>query len=251
VSAQAGLAPPSPSQDQSSQPPSDNPPQPASDQHQPDIDSAREQLRSSQRAKFSKKSHTRLQPLSSSTQSPKDTAECALIETEFDRLQCLSGKNFDVDAFSDVKGDNAHCKDFFSKDCSFLTADVTGKHVWMFPPPDQVLVKDAVDHMVDCWRKDPEHTSACILLPKGFSHLTNGTDGRLRLIHTYAKGAKIWQSPNKEDPSKPSKTIKTTCVLHVYMLDPMSPQAVLGAIQAKTSNTQPTTHPIMWICSRN
>jgi hypothetical protein len=106
-------------------------------------------------------------------------------------------------------------------------------YVWMFPPPHQVLVKSAIDHIVDCWRKDPTKTSACIVLSKGFVHLTSGAQGRLRLIYTYAKGAKLWLSPSGD--GKPDKTTKTNCVMHVYMLDPMSPHVMLHHIQAKAS----------------
>jgi hypothetical protein len=114
----------------------------------------------------------------------------------------------------------------------------------MFPPPDQVLVKSAIDHMVDCWRKAPETTSACILVPKGFSHLSSGTEGRLRLIHTYAKGAKIWLSSPEND--KPQKQIKTTCVMHVYMLDPMSPHVRLHALQMQQQQAQDNGHTLTY-----
>jgi hypothetical protein len=190
-------------------------------------------LQQRQKAKFSKQSHVRIQPVDSLTSSNRNAAEYSLLPTEFNRFSNLSGRQFDIDAFSDAEGKNAHCKNFASMTCSFLDSDVKGKHVWMFPPPDQLLVKSAIDHMVDCWRKDPTNTSACIMLPKGFAHLTSGAQGRLRLIYTYAKGAKIWLSPSED--GTPDKPIKTTSVMHVYMLDPMSPQVMLHQIQAKTS----------------
>jgi hypothetical protein len=109
---------------------------------------ARETLRQSQRMQLSKTSHTRIRPVDSLSESSKDVAEYSLTSTEFEKLQQLSGKPFDFDAFADGEGKNAHCKDFASKTASFLDFEVSGKHVWMFPPPDQLLVKNAIDHVV-------------------------------------------------------------------------------------------------------
>jgi hypothetical protein len=196
---------------------------------------AREKLRQSQQLQFSKRSHTRIRPVDSLSESSKNVAEYSLTAVEFEKLQQLSGRTFDFDAFSDEEGKNSHCKNFASKTASFLDSDVSGKHVWMFPPPDQLLVKNAIDHVVDNWRKSPETTSACILLPKGLAHLTSGAQGRLRLIYTYAKGAKIWLSPSED--GTPIRPTKTTCVMNVYMLDPMSPQVLLHNIETKAAQT--------------
>jgi hypothetical protein len=193
---------------------------------------ARNKLVQRQKHKFSKTSHVRLQAASQPLSASKDSAEYSLDSSEFSRIQQLSGKDFDFDGFCDTEGRNSHCKDFASKTCSFVDMDVSGKHVWMFPPPDQVLIKDSIDHLVHCWQKSPDTTSACIMLPKGFSHLTSGTEGRLRLIHSYAKGAKIWV-PTSVD-SVVQKHVKTTCAIQVYMLDRMSPHVLLNSIQTIT-----------------
>jgi hypothetical protein len=236
VPRQTGLAP-DPEQDQSG---FIHTPQPATKnttltEEQLQQIQAREKLRQSQQLKFSKRSHTRIRPVDSLSESSKNVAEYSLASVEFEKLQQLSGRTFCFDAFADEEGKNSHCKNFASKTASFLDSDVSGKHVWMFPPPDQLLVKNAIDHVVDCWRKSPETTSACMLLPKGLAHLTSGAQGKLRLIYTYAKGVKIWLSPSED--GTPSKPTKTTCVMNVYMLDPMSPQVLLHNIEARAAQT--------------
>jgi hypothetical protein len=198
---------------------------------------AREQLQQKQKTMFIKKSHVRRQPIDGLTESSRNIAECSLVPSEFVKLQQLSGRTFDFDAFSDEQGKNAHCKAFASKASTFMNADVTHKHVWMFPPPDQGMAKSAIDHMVDCWRKSPSTTSACIMLPKGFAHLTSGSQGKLRLVYTYAKGARIWKCPSTTG----DKLIGTTCVMNVYMLDPLSPDMLSHSIQYLATHPNQTT----------
>jgi len=49
-------------------------------------------------------------------------------------LEALTGKQFTIDACCDDSGVNAHCAEFCSPARSFLSSDVSGKHVWLNAP---------------------------------------------------------------------------------------------------------------------
>lgn len=91
-----------------------------------------------------------------------DKSDYQLEEALFQALARQYGP-FDVDAAASVSGDNAQCPRWYSRDNSFLAADVSGCKVWLNPPFD--ATGSFIDHYRLCKQRDPANTSACIVVP--------------------------------------------------------------------------------------
>jgi hypothetical protein len=170
-------------------------------------------------AKFIRKSHAKLptqQPAEVQIQQRTAFADAALSRTEFEKIQQLSGSDFTFDACCKDGGSNKLCNDFASPADSFTSQSVSGKHVWINPPASQA--ESFLDHMLKEWHKDPKHTSACILLPATMSYLASSDSHKLRLIHKYANGSRIFQSFT--DDGSHGKMYACNSAMHVNMLDP-------------------------------
>ena len=175
------------------------------------------------------------------TQQRTAIANAALSRTEFDRLQQLSDRQFSFDACCSDDGSNKLCNDFASPSKSFLEQDVSGHHVWLNPPV--ALAESCLDHMLKCWHKDSDNTSACILLPASMAFLASSDLHSMRLLHKYSSGSRIFQS-FKEDGS-PGKQYACSSAMHVYMLDRKS-TATMPQLNTVTPSlrTEPLPQPL-------
>jgi hypothetical protein len=120
-----------------------------------------------------------------------------LVQTEFLRLQQLSGKEFTVDCFCRDDGSNSHCKQFYSPATSFLGQNLVNQHCWINPPFDMIM--ETLEHYKACKAQHPESISAVFCLPKvgsknapEWSHLVKG----MQLLHVYKVGTRLFTGPN-------------------------------------------------------
>ena len=66
-----------------------------------------------------------------------------------------------------------------------METDVAGKHIWLNAPFAEMPAY--LDHYLSCKAKEPHHTSACIVVPKGAGHWKKALSG-MELLHEYGKG---------------------------------------------------------------
>jgi hypothetical protein len=161
--------------------------------------------------------------------------DCSITDTEFQHLQRLSGTEFDWDACCDNAGSNAHCKDFSCPKDSFLQCNVSGKHVWLYPPAS--MADQCVEHMVNCWLSAPCKTSAVIFIPESMSQLANSHACHMRLSQKYQQRQRILVTPSSGE--QPGKVIRTTRAMHAYALDAKTEEVDL--------TQEPTTTPLAFV----
>lgn len=100
-------------------------------------------------------------------------------------MQLRCGQPFDYDACcNEESGCDSKCPGYGSHG-SFLETDVAGKHIWLNAPFAEMPAY--LDHYLACKAKDPHHTSACIVVPKGAGHWKKSLSG-MELLHEYSKG---------------------------------------------------------------
>jgi hypothetical protein len=179
-------------------------------------------------------------------QKAADAEHFSLRQSDFEFLQQRSGKPFTWDACCDGQGVNAHCKNFSSPDKSFLACDVSGQHVWLFPPAS--IAEQCVSHLIDCWRKSPKTTSGVVLLPASMSHLANAEDCHLRLLHKYGRRERIFQVPSTTgtDPS----IVRAQYPMHAYALDQVPDPTELCHTHIQLDDdllTEPTGSPLAFV----
>ena len=104
--------------------------------------------------------------------------------TEFDHLQHRCEQTLNFDSCKDELGSDAKCS-LWSSHGKFLETDVAGKHVWLNAPLAHMPVY--IKHYLDCKGRDPHHTCACIVVPKGAGHWKQLLSG-MELLHEYGKG---------------------------------------------------------------
>ena len=96
---------------------------------------------------------------------------------------------FTWDACADNEGSVARCTQYNCPAKPFITANVKGHHVWMFPTHD--IAEDCVTHFFQQWSQPDSSTSACVLVPQSLSYLMNKFDGLARLIAKYPVKSKV------------------------------------------------------------
>ena len=129
--------------------------------------------------------------------SPKDTSDWMLNRSEFLKWQRELGVTFSVDACCDPDGFNSHVPTrFYSKDKSFLQADVSGETVWCNPPFHSAVT--FLSHYLQCKSTAPWSTSGVFILPKWrnpkWANLTQG----MRLLHEYPAHTQLFTRPNAD-----------------------------------------------------
>ena len=113
-----------------------------------------------------------------------------LSAAEFAKLQDSTG-TFSRVGFCDPQGQAAHgVRDWCSLPGKpFECTDQRGHHLLLMPPQEQLMT--ALLHYAACKFKDPEHTSACIIVPAlrraQYRHMLE----RFKKIHTYPCGSPI------------------------------------------------------------
>jgi len=123
-----------------------------------------------------------------------------LVQSEFLRLQQLSGKAFTVDCFCREDGTNSHCSQFYSPADSFFRHSLAGQHCWINPPFN--MIRETLQHYQSCKARAPDSTSAVFCLPKvsarnppDWAHLVKG----MQVLHTYRRGTKLFTGPNPDN----------------------------------------------------
>lgn len=108
-----------------------------------------------------------------------------LADSEFDFVQQRCGQTLNFDACcKDESGSDSKCSDWSSLG-KFLETDVAGNRIWLNAPFANMPAY--IEHYLQCKGKDPQHTSACIVVPKAagpWRHLLKG----MELLHEYGKG---------------------------------------------------------------
>ena len=90
-------------------------------------------------------------------------------------------RTFTLDACADDNGYNAQCQEYCSPHNSFLNYDCSNHHVWMNPPFKHSFIVKMLRHYLQCKRRKPSTTSACILLP----------DWIIPQVHVYLQGMNL------------------------------------------------------------
>lgn len=124
------------------------------------------------------------------------SSDMAILKSEFDKIQTLSGRQFTVDAFCNADGSNSLCKKFYSRQNSFLKSKlVSGEHLWMnapFPSMDASL-----KHYVQSKVKDPT-ISACILVPVWKNCTWRKHLAGMELLVSYPPGSVLFTQPKAD-----------------------------------------------------
>ena len=124
-----------------------------------------------------------------------DNSDWMFSRTEFLRWQRTLGVNFTVDACCDPDGHNAQVPScYYSKDKSFLEADISGQTVWCNPPFQSAAA--FLGHYLTCKARAPWTTSAVFVLPKwrspNWAPLLRG----MRLVHEYPAHTQLFSRPD-------------------------------------------------------
>jgi Reverse transcriptase (RNA-dependent DNA polymerase)/RNase H-like domain found in reverse transcriptase/Integrase zinc binding domain/Chromo (CHRromatin Organisation MOdifier) domain/Retroviral aspartyl protease len=141
------------------------------------------------------------QPLSSASVPAQHRQDRMLIETEFMRLQRMTGKQFTLDCFCSADGSNSHCTNYLSELNSFYSHDLKGQHCWINPPFNNIT--QVLEHYRHCKAADPEHISAVFLLPHprhtaaSYAHLVKD----FQVLAEYKRGSRLFSGPNPDNPA--------------------------------------------------
>ena len=152
-----------------------------------------------------------------------------ILRCEFERMQSLTGRVFDLDACCNADGSNRLCDHYCSPgEQSFLLHNCAGKHVWINPPFNQV--PEFVDHYLECKTKDPRGTSACILVPNWPGPWRQRLK-HMELLHVYPKGTRLFTAPNPDGTRRELPGIPWS--VHVYY---DRPDATMLLTERQTGN---------------
>ena len=153
--------------------------------------------------------------------------------SEFDYVQLRCGHEFDYDACCNYEsGSDSKCSGYGSHG-SFLEADVAGKHIWINAP--FAHMHSYIDHYLACKVKDPQHTSACIVVPKGAGHWKPSLVG-MQLLHEYNKGECLFAA---QDDSAAADKPPLPCATAVQVYyDPPAPQVAMHVMGTNRLTTQ-------------
>jgi hypothetical protein len=110
----------------------------------------------------------------------------SVVPSELQLIQYLTGRDFSLDAAVFPAGISSPAA---SQCCSeqepFVTKDLAGHHVWVCV--SFADLKDHVDHYIQQKRKDPQHTSACFVVPK-WRVLPHPALSGMQIIKEYRQG---------------------------------------------------------------
>ena len=126
-----------------------------------------------------------------------------LVQSEYLRLQQLSGRQFTVDCFCNPDGTNAHCQQYYSPTDSFFSHDLVDQHCWINPPFN--MITEVLEHYHACKAKQPDRVSAVFCLPAPraanppeWAHLVKG----MQRLHVYRVGTVLFTGPNPDDETQ-------------------------------------------------
>ena len=150
-----------------------------------------------------------------------DVTDRQLHRTHFLKIQDMT-RPFTLDACADPNGYNAQCANYCSLQNNFLAYDCSHHHVWINPPFQHKSMHVIIRHYLECKRKAPTTTSACILLPAWailpFQRYLTG----MKLLTTYPAGVPVMTVPTI--PPTQDRLIFSTGLpfnMHVYYDPPL------------------------------
>lgn len=163
-----------------------------------------------------------------------------LNRSEFLKWQRELGVTFSVDACCDPDGFNSQVSNhFYSKNKSFLQADVSGQTVWCNPPFDSAAT--FLSHYLQCKVSSPWSTSGVFILPKWknpqWATLTKG----MRLLHEYPAHTQLFTRPNADPALDRVQVGPAPWPVQVYY-DPPLPSSTTNIFldnQPSTSGSSP------------
>ena len=132
---------------------------------------------------------------------PYDYSDFQLEDTYFNALEQEFGP-FDLDGAADRDGTNSHLTTFYSKDNSFLDADVSGKTIWLNPPFRSI--PKFLSHYLYNKMKNPENTSAVIVVPHDPTATWWPLLFQMTQVRHWAAGMQLFTLPGlyKSDPRR-------------------------------------------------
>lgn len=145
--------------------------------------------------------------------------------SEFERIQTLSNRSFNLDAFSLPSGSNALCADFCSPRRSFFATPLQGKHIWINAPFH--MLHSVIEHYLSEKSKSPSDTSACILVPK-WAHSWRPLLIGMKKLMDYPCGYPLFESPPSD--GAPAKALHGIPFEVEVWYDPPSPPIRMKAV---------------------
>jgi len=118
------------------------------------------------------------------------------------------GREFDIDAFADPTGRNAHCPRYWSAVDSFFDHDPAGMCLWGNPPFDRI--EAVLRHFREAAGRDPHGTSAVFVLPeKTHDSWWRQTKG-FSVLGRFQKGADLFTRPllSSDGPATSRETVR-------------------------------------------
>ena len=113
----------------------------------------------------------------------------------FTKLQAKIGRAFTIDACCNDDGSNKLVDRFCSGSNDFLQTDVAGETIWLNPPFR--ALEPFIRHYVQCKRRRPHDTSACIVVP-----VWHGSHERLlkgmQVLQEFTKGTRLFTAPTSD-----------------------------------------------------
>ena len=132
-----------------------------------------------------------------STDVPWDDRSDLMVDPKlFLEVQAKLARPFTLDAFARDDGSNALCDHYCSPSRSFFDADLAGQMVWVHAPYDRL--HDALDHYFK--HKGPS-TGAVFLVPKAQKSALLQHSKRMKLLHEFRRGTKLFCGPLPQDPN--------------------------------------------------
>lgn len=116
-----------------------------------------------------------------------DNVGLMMPDHKFPDFERLCGKAFTVNACCNDSGCYPHCNAQHSPANSFMSADVSGEHVFLQPPLNKAHL--FVAHYLRCKSKDPQHTLACIAVPDCFQPRVDKLLTGMQRLGRYDAGA--------------------------------------------------------------
>ena len=107
-------------------------------------------------------------------------------------IQTRCGVDFSFDACCANDGTDALCKAYCSLKTPFLESQVTGQHVWLDPPVDELI--PFLMHYLHCKQQSCHDISACILVPHDLisQWSARGMLVGMQLLHYFPKGSHLY-----------------------------------------------------------
>ena len=124
----------------------------------------------------------------------RDDGDWRFRHDEFEHIQAMSGRTFDIDGAADPMGRNAHCPRYCSVVDSFTETDIRGMHLWC--NPDWLMALASLRHFRSALADRPETSSAVFILPAWPTAVWWRQLRDARLLAYYPPGTELFTAPD-------------------------------------------------------